>query len=102
MNFIPRPFRSAARRVVTAAGVLAAPAKAVSPESVFHAHFYLRHNQRRQEHLASLGLPIAGASVLEVAAGIGDHTSFFLDRGCSVLSTEARQESLAIGRIRGG
>ncbi len=30
---------------------------------------------------------------MEVGAGIGDHTSFFLDRGCSVLSTEPRAEN---------
>ncbi|MBW4550905.1 MAG: class I SAM-dependent methyltransferase [Aphanocapsa sp. GSE-SYN-MK-11-07L] len=66
----------------------------------FQNHSYLRHNQRRQEHLASLGLDFAGASVLEVGAGIGDHTSFFLDRGCQVVSTEPRAENLAILRSR--
>ena len=56
---------------------------------------YQRHNKRRQEHLATLGLPLAGASVLEVGAGIGDHTSFFLDRGCRVTATDARPENVA-------
>jgi FkbM family methyltransferase len=65
-----------------------------SPIDVFHSAHYQRHNQRRQEHLASLGLDISGATVLEVGAGIGDHTSFFLDRGCQVVSTEGRQENL--------
>ncbi len=55
---------------------------------------YRRHTQRRQEHLASLGLPLANSTVLEVGAGMGDHTSFFLDRGCQVVSTEARPENL--------
>ncbi|NER99465.1 MAG: class I SAM-dependent methyltransferase [Symploca sp. SIO1B1] len=67
---------------------------------VFHSYHYQRHNQRRQEHLASLGLDLAGVTVLEVGAGIGDHTSFFLDRGCQVVSTEARQENLEILRSR--
>ncbi|HBB34441.1 MAG TPA: class I SAM-dependent methyltransferase [Cyanobacteria bacterium UBA8803] len=71
-----------------------------SPLDVFHSTGYQRHNQRRLEHLASLGLEISGSNVLEVGAGIGDHTSFFLDRGCRVLSTEARQENLEILRIR--
>ncbi|MBD1934842.1 methyltransferase domain-containing protein [Trichocoleus sp. FACHB-69] len=72
------------------------PQKSISPVGVFHSDHYQRHNQRRLEHLASLGLDIAGTSVLEVRAGIGDHTSFFLDRGCQVVSTEARQENLEI------
>jgi hypothetical protein len=60
----------------------------------------VRHNQRRQEHLASLGLPLANQTVLEVGAGIGDHTSFFLDRGCTVIVTEPREQNLAILRAR--
>lgn len=70
------------------------------PISDFHGWAYLRQNQRIQEHLASLGLPLAGRSVLEVGAGIGDHTGFFADRGCSVLTTEGRPENLAILRER--
>src|SRR5215471_10142220 len=61
---------------------------------------YIRHDQRRLEHLTSLNLPVAGTSVLEVGAGIGGHTSFFLDRGCQVLSTEARLENLEVLRER--
>jgi hypothetical protein len=34
--------------------------------------------------------------VLEIGAGIGDHTSFFLDRGCKVTATDARPENIAI------
>lgn len=61
---------------------------------------YQRHNRRRQEHLASLMLPLAGRTVLELGAGIGDHTSFFLDRGCGVTATDAREENLAHLRAR--
>ena len=56
--------------------------------------------KRRQEHLDSLGLDLAGRTVLEVGAGIGDHTTFFLDRGCRVLSTDGRPENLAGFRER--
>ncbi len=63
-------------------------------------HEYLRHNARRQEHLASLGIPVAGSSVLEVGAGIGDHSHYFLDRGCRTTITEARQENLRLLRKR--
>jgi SAM-dependent methyltransferase len=69
-------------------------AKKSEPRAEFQSWHYMRHNQRRQEHLASLELPIAGRSVLEIGAGIGDHTSFFLDRGCTVIVTEGRDENL--------
>lgn len=71
-----------------------------SPAEAFHNPDYLRHNQRRQEHLASLGLPLAGRSVLELGAGIGDHTSFFLDRGSRVTVTEAREDNVEMLRER--
>lgn len=74
--------------------------QSISPTEAFHSDHYLRHDQRRLEHLASLGLEIAGARVLEVGAGIGDLTSFFLDRGCQVVTTEARPENLEILRSR--
>jgi Methyltransferase domain len=72
----------------------------LSPTADFHSWEYLRHNQRRQEHLASLGLPLENRTVLETGAGIGDHTSFFLDRGCTVVVTEPREENLEILRRR--
>jgi hypothetical protein len=80
-------------------GLLRGPGQA--PEAAanvaeFHTHHYLRHNARRLEHLASFGIPVAGASVLEVGAGIGDHTHYYLDRGCRVTITEARRENLQI------
>lgn len=71
-------------------------------ERHFHSIFYLRHNARRQEHLATLGLDLGNKSVLEVGAGIGDHTQFFLDRGCKVLCTEPRGENLDVIRQRFG
>ena len=66
----------------------------------FHDAHYLRHNMRRLEHLASLGLPLAGRTVLELGAGIGDHTSFFLDRDCRVCTSDGRLELLEILRGR--
>jgi SAM-dependent methyltransferase len=61
--------------------------------ATFRSFHYLRHNQRRLEHLASLDLDLAGRTVLELGAGVGDHTTFFLDRGCTVLSVEPRAEN---------
>lgn len=66
----------------------------MEPSQNFITAYYQRHNQRRQEHLASLCLPLSHKSVLEVGAGIGDHTSFFLDRQCQVVSTDGRRELL--------
>ena len=64
-------------------------------EKVFQSDHYMRHTQRRQEHLATLGLPLDNKSVLEVGAGIGDHTSFFLDRGSKVITSDAKFENVA-------
>ena len=61
---------------------------------------YQRHNKRRQEHLATLGIPLEGSTVLELGAGIGDHTSFFLDRACRVTATDAREELVEHIRAR--
>jgi hypothetical protein len=70
------------------------------PAKFFHSNHYLRHNARRLEHLASLKIPVAGMSVLEVGAGIGDHSHYYIDRGCRVTITEARAENLFYLRKR--
>lgn len=72
----------------------------VSPKGSFISDNYQRHNHRRLEHLASLCLNVAGSTVLEVGAGIGDHTSYFLDRGCEIVTTDARYENVKILRTR--
>src|SRR3981189_1820389 len=59
----------------------------------FRSPWYQRHNQRRQEHLASLQLDLVGTSVLEVGHGVGDHLFYFLARDCPVVSLEARGEN---------
>lgn len=66
--------------------------------SMFHSPFYIRHNQRRLEHLASLHLDLVGKNVLEPGAGVGDHTLFYLDRGCRVTSIEPRPENVTAFR----
>jgi SAM-dependent methyltransferase len=68
--------------------------------SLFFGLPYQRHNARRLEHLASLGLPLSGKTVLELGAGVGDHSTFFLDRGCSVVSVEPRQENIRLMKER--
>jgi SAM-dependent methyltransferase len=66
----------------------------------FHSNHYLRHNARRLEHLASLRISVAGMSVLEVGAGIGDHSNYYIDRGCKMTIAEARAENLQYIRER--
>jgi len=60
----------------------------------------LEINEARLAHLASLDLPLDGRTVLEVGAGIGRLTGFFVDRGCAVVATEARAENVAELRRR--
>ena len=69
----------------------------ITPEGVFHAKFYLLHNEQRLKHLHSIGLSILkGMTVLEVGAGIGDHTKYFIDIGCDIITTEGRPENVDV------
>jgi hypothetical protein len=65
------------------------------PFAVFLAPGALAINRARQQHLASLGLDLEGKKVLEVGAGIGLHTPFFLGRGCTATVTDGRAENVA-------
>lgn len=67
-----------------------------SAYKLFHAAYYIDITERRLEHLASVGLPLSDRTVLEVGAGIGDLTGFFLDRGCEVMSSDARPSNVEI------
>ncbi|MBL8764761.1 MAG: methyltransferase domain-containing protein [Phycisphaerae bacterium] len=67
---------------------------AVGPERFFHNPYYRILNARRLEHLTTLRLPLEGKRVLEVGAGIGDLTEYFLDHGCAVTTTEGRPENV--------
>jgi SAM-dependent methyltransferase len=66
----------------------------------FTPQWYLAHNAMRQYHLASLNLPLEGKSVLELGAGIGLHTKFFLDRHCKVMITDGRSDNVALAKER--
>ncbi len=75
-------------------------ARTCEPVRHFHSNHYLRQNARRLEHLASLRIPVAGMSVLEIGAGIGDHSHYYIDRGCRITITEGRFENLQYLRNR--
>ena len=64
--------------------------------SFFQSDLYVRHNARRLEHLAALHLDLAGKTVLELGAGIGDHSIFYLDRGCAVTAIEPRAGNIEV------
>ncbi len=66
----------------------------------FATQHYQEHNVARLEHLASLGLQLNNKKVLEVGAGPGDHTGFYLERGCTVLATDARKQCVEALRKR--
>jgi hypothetical protein len=58
----------------------------------FFESSYQLHNIARLSHLNSLKLELDNKNVLELGAGIGDHTLFYLYRGCDVTPIEGRQE----------
>jgi hypothetical protein len=88
---------SAAAEEAVGAAAAAAPVPGPSTSiNDFNNWHYIQHNQRRQEHLCSLGLDLSHKRVLEVGAGIGDHTTFFIDRGCDVVVTEGRPENFRV------
>jgi SAM-dependent methyltransferase len=60
----------------------------------FLSPHYQQNNLARLQHLDSLGLPLSGKKILDVGAGIGDHTLFYLYRGCSVLPVDGRPDSV--------
>ncbi len=66
----------------------------------FHSPSYLRHTARRLEHLASLSIPVQGMTVLEVGAGVGDFSHYYLDRGCRITITDARKSNIHYLRQR--
>jgi len=71
-----------------------------TPVNHFHSNRYLQLNSRRLEHLASLRISVVKMSVLELGAGIGDHSHYYIDRGCKITITEARFKNLQYLRNR--
>ena len=89
---------------VTGAAIEPAHTESIILTDPVRAHFrsdhYTRINLRRLEHLATLALVKPGMRILELGAGIGDLTTFFLDRGCTVTLVEGRDDNIAICRER--
>lgn len=77
---------------------VAAERRAVSAKgpAVFDEEAYREINRARLAHLDSLALDLAGKTVLDVGAGVGDLTGFFLQKGCSVTCAEGRRENVDV------
>lgn len=61
---------------------------------IFEAPHTLAIVEARLAHLESLNLPLAGRKALEVGAGVGNLTGWFVERGCTVVSTDGREENV--------
>ena len=62
---------------------------------LFDQPFYREITDARLEHLATLGLPVEGRSVIDVGCGIGRLSEFFVSRGCDVLCVDGREDNIA-------
>lgn len=62
--------------------------------TVFDMPHTVALNKAELKHLATLGLPLEGKTVLEVGAGVGNLTHFFIRRRCDVTSTDGRPENV--------
>ncbi len=89
-------YRSHPAAVPASAGPRPGAATQADPARAFRYRDYLRLNAARLDHLASLGLDIGGRRVLEVGAGVGDLTRFWVERGCTVHSTDARPDHVRL------
>lgn len=76
------------------------PSPAAGESFVFDQPHGSEINSARMDHLGSLGLELSARTVLEVGAGLGYLTSFFEERGCRVLSTDARRVNVDEHRRR--
>ena len=69
--------------------------RARSDVPLFDQPFYREITDARLEHLATLGLPVEGRSVIDVGSGIGRLSEFFAVRGCDVLCVDGREDNIA-------
>lgn len=57
-------------------------------------------NRARLAHLESLGLPIAGRTVLDIGCGVGHLAQYFVSQQCKVVCADAREANIASLRQR--
>jgi len=81
---------------------LVSDANAAEPILNFLSHNYQRINIARLKHLHGLKLGIENKKVIDLGAGIGDHTLFYLFRNCNVVPVEGRQDLVNFIKFRFG
>ena len=64
------------------------------PGRAFDVPHYEDITRCRLEHLRSMNLPVDGKRVLDLGAGIGRLSEFFVERGCDVFCVDARPENI--------
>lgn len=64
----------------------------------FESERYRKHDAARLEHFKSLGIDLKGKTLLEVGAGIGQHTKTLQDLGAIVTTSDVREENLKLLR----
>ncbi|HTN20023.1 MAG TPA: methyltransferase domain-containing protein [Pelobium sp.] len=58
----------------------------------FLTYQYQHINIERLKHLDTLGLGVEGKRILDLGAGIGDHSLFYLYKNCEVTALEGRKD----------
>lgn len=66
----------------------------------FFNHSYQHINIERLKHLDNLNLNIENKKVIDLGAGVGDHTLFYLLKNCIVQPVEGRQDLVEFIKYR--
>lgn len=67
-----------------------------SSDTIFRSPAYDNITKARLNHLASLGLPVDGKTVLALGAGIGELSDFFIERAKRITIVEGREENIEL------
>jgi FkbM family methyltransferase len=62
---------------------------------VFDEAEAVRINRARIQMIGAVGLPLAGARVLDVGCGVGRFADYYASQGCDVVAVDARPENIA-------
>lgn len=68
----------------------------------FFSTHYQSINIERLKHLDSLGLNLKNKNVVDLGAGVGDHSLFYLLKGCKVTALEGRSDLVEFIKVRFG